>query len=179
MLVGFVIHAKNLLADFVGPAGEEAGLGRGGPAFGAEDARDIYFFLTEKLEQAVTGFILADGGDGNYFGAESSEIVGGVGATAGDDLRFAVLEDEDGGFAGDASDVAELEGVGNEIAEDDDGFGGETLDVFGEGDEIHGRSGSELFFGALGHLYLGSRGQRKHTKTVERIQVGLTSASED
>jgi hypothetical protein len=56
-------------------------------------------------------------------------------------LCFAVLEDEDGGFAGNASDVPKLEGVGDEIAEDDDGFGGEALDNFGEGDEVHGWSG--------------------------------------
>jgi len=153
-LIGLVINTENLLADFVGPAGEEAGLGGSGPGFNAVDARDVDFFGAEEFEEAVAGLVFADGGDGNYFCAESGEIVGGVGATAGHDLGFAVLEDENGGFAGDAGDVAELESIGDEIAEDDDGFGGEALDDFGEGDEIHGWSGSELLFGALGHLSL-------------------------
>ena len=169
---GFVVYAENLLASFVGPASEEAGFGGSGPAFDTEDAGDIHFFCAEEFEEAVTGFIFANGGDGKDFCAERDEIVGGVGAAAGDNLRFAVLEDEDGGFAGDAGDVAELEGVGNEIAENDDGFGGEALNDFGERDEIHGGCGNELFFGALGHLGLRIPGKRKHTRTVERIQVG-------
>ena len=152
--VGFVVHAQNLLADFVGPAGEEAGFRRGCPAFDTDDAGDIHFFLAEEFEEAVAGLIFADGGDGNHLGAESSEIICGVGAAARDDLGFAMLKDEDWGFAGDAGDVAELEGVGNEIAEDDDSFCGEALDIIGERDEIHGWSGSQLFFGALGHLSL-------------------------
>jgi len=153
-LAGFVVYTENLLADFVGPSGEEAGFGRSGPAIDAENAGDVDFFVAEELEEAFAGFVFADGGDGNDFGAEGGEIVGGVGAAAGDDLGFAMLENENGGFAGDASDVAELESVGDEIAEDDDGFGGEALDDFGESQEVHGGSGSELFLGALGHLSL-------------------------
>jgi len=153
-LVWLVVNAENLLADFVGPAGEEAGFGGSGPGFDAVDTGDVDFFGAEEFEEAVAGLVIADGGDGNYFGAEGGEIVGGVGATAGNDLGFAVLENEDGGFAGNAGDVAELEGVGYEIAEDNDGFGGEEIDDFGKGDEIHGWSGSELLFGALGHLSL-------------------------
>jgi hypothetical protein len=100
----------------VGPAGEEAGFGGSSPALCAEDAGDIHFFLAEESEEAVARFIFADGGDGNYFSAEGGEIVGGVCATAGDDMCFTVLEDEDGGFAGDAGDVADLESIGYEIA---------------------------------------------------------------
>ena len=170
-VVGFVVYAENLLADFVGPTGEEAGLRWGGPALDAEYAGDVDFFLAEEFEQAVAGLIFADGGDGNHLGAQSGEIIGGIGAAAGDDLGFAVLEDEDGSFAGDASDVAELESVGDEIAEDGDGLGGKALDVFGEGNQIHGWSGSQLFFGALRHLSLRIQCKRKHTKTVEMIQV--------
>jgi hypothetical protein len=165
-LAGFVVDAENLLAYFVGPAGEEAGFSRGGPALDAKDAGEVDFFLAEKFEQAVAGFVFADGGDGNYFGAESGEIVGGVGAAAWNDLGFAMLEDEDGGFAGNAGDVAELEGVGDEIAEDDDGFGGEALDDFSESDEIHGGCGGQLFFGALGHLSL-----KIQSTAVSRLSV--------
>ena len=52
-----------------------------------------------------------------------------------------MLEDQDRGFAGDAGDVAELEGVGDEIAEDHDGFGGEALHVFSEGQQVYGGRG--------------------------------------
>jgi hypothetical protein len=165
-LAGFVVDAENLLADFVGPAGEEAGFSGSGPAFDAKDAGEIDIFLAKEFEQAVAGFVFADGRDGEHFGAEGGEIVGGVGAAAGDDLGFTMLEDEDGGFAGDAGDVAELEGVGNEIAEDDDGFRGEALDDFGESDEIHGGCGRELFFGALGHLSL-----KIQSTAVSRLSV--------
>ena len=165
-LIGFVVDAEHLLADFVGPAGEEAGFSGSGPAFDAKDSGEVDFFVAEKFEQAVAGFVFADGGDGGNFGAEGGEIIGGVGAAAGDDLGFAMLENEDGGFAGDAGDVAELEGVRDEIAEDDDGFGGEALDDFGEGDEVHGGCGSELFFGALGHLSL-----RIQSTAVLRLSV--------
>ena len=140
-LIGFIVHPEDLLADFVGPSGEEAGLGGRGPAFGGEDAGNVDFFRAEKFAQAVAGLVLADGGDGNYLGSERGEIVGGIGAAAGYDLGFAMLEDQDRGFTGDAGDVAELKGVGDEIPEDDDGFGGETLDVFGEGKQVYGGRG--------------------------------------
>ena len=77
-----------------------------------------------------------------------------------------VFEDEDGSFAGDAGDVAILKSVGDEIAENDDSFRGEALDDFGESDEIHGGCGSELFFGALGHLSL-----RIQSTAVSRFSV--------
>ena len=165
-LAGFVVYAENLLADFVGPAGEEAGFGGSGPAFDANDAGEVNIFLAKEFEQAVAGFVFADGGDGDDFGTEGGEIVGGVGAAAGNDLGFAMLEDEDGGFAGDAGDVAELEGVGDEIAENDNGFRGEALDDFGEREEVHGGCGRELFFGALGHLSL-----RIQSTAVARLSV--------
>lgn len=165
-LAGFVVHAEDLLADFVGPAGEESGFGRSGPAIDAENAGDVDLLVAEKFEETVAGFVFADGGDGNDLGAEGGEIVGGVGAAAGDDLGFTMLENEDGGFAGDTSDVAELKCVGDEIAEDDDGFGGEALDDFGERQEVHGGSGSELFLGALGHLSL-----RIQSTAVSRFSV--------
>ena len=66
-LIGFVVHAEDLLADFVGPSGEEAGFGGRGPALGGEDAGDVDFFGAEEFAQAMAGFVLADGGDGNYF----------------------------------------------------------------------------------------------------------------
>ena len=140
-LIGFIVHAEDLLAYLVSPSGEEAGFGGRGPAFGGEDAGDVDFFGAEEFAQAMAGFVLAHGGDGNYLCAEGGKIVGGVGATAGDDLRFAMLEDQDRGFAGDSSDVAELEGVGDEIAEDHDGFGGEALHVFSEGQQVYGGRG--------------------------------------
>ena len=44
-----------------------------------------------------------------------------------------MAKDQDGGFAGDAGDFAELEVVGDEISEKNNGLGRKLLDVFGEG----------------------------------------------
>ena len=138
IMIGLVVHAEDLLADFVGPASQEAGLGWRGPVLDAEDSGDVEPLGVEEAEKALAGVIVADGGDGKNLGAKSGEIIGSVCSAARDDLRFAMLQDEDRGLARDASDVADLEGVGNEIAEDNDGFGGEAFDVFGEGKKIDG-----------------------------------------
>src|SRR5258708_34039217 len=85
-LVGFVVHAENLLADFVGPAGEETSFGWRGPAFDADDAGDIHFVLAEEFEETVAGLIFAAAGDGKHLAAESGEILLWFGAPARDDL---------------------------------------------------------------------------------------------
>jgi len=46
------------------------------------------FLIAEKFEETVAGFVFTDGCDGKNFGAESDEIIGGVGTAAGDDLGF-------------------------------------------------------------------------------------------
>ena len=161
-MVGFVVHAEDLLADFVGPSGKEAGFGRGGPAPGAEDAGDVHFLCAEEFAEAITRQVITDGSDGNDLGAKGGEIVGRVGAAARHDLSFTMLEDQDGSFAGNPGDVAKLEGVGDEIAQDDDGFGGKTLDVFGEGEEVDGGSdrlrGRALHEGSSKGMFISVRG---------------------
>jgi len=140
----FVIHAKNLLGDFMGPAGEEAGFRGGGPVFGAEDAGDVKLLRAEEIAEVVAGFVFAYCSNGNDFGPKGGEVVGGVGAAAGNDSRFVMLEDEDRSFAGDTGDISNLEGIGDEIAEDDDGFGGEAFDIVGEGEEVDRGGGGAL-----------------------------------
>ena len=161
-VAGFVVHAEDLLADFVSPSGEEAGFGRGGPAPGAKDAGDVHSLRAEEFAEAISGQVITDGGDGNDFGSKGGEIVGRVGAASGNDLSFTMLEDQNGSFAGDPGDVAELEGVGDEIAQDNDAFGGEALDVFREGEEVDGGGGGlgrrALHEGSLDGMFISVRG---------------------
>ena len=145
-LSGFVVHAEDLLADGVGPAGEEAGLGGGGPISRVNDLGSGNFLLTEDVDEVIAGVIAADSSDGDDLGAEGSEIAGGIGAAAGYDLRFAVAEDEDGSFARDAGDVTVLEGVGDKIAEDENSFGGKAIDDVGEGEDVDGGRGGIRFY---------------------------------
>ena len=71
--------------------------------------------------------------------AKGGKIIGGVGAAAGENAGFAMAKDQDGSFAGDAGDVAVLERIGDEIAEDHDAFACEALDEFGESEQIRER----------------------------------------
>jgi hypothetical protein len=143
------VDAKNLLADGVRPAGKEAGFGRSRPAFYTEEAGEIDAFAAEIVDQRVARGIVADGADGEHPRAEGGKIVGSIGATAGNELRFAMAKNQDGRFARDARNFAELEFVGNKIAEENDGFRREFIDVVGEGHEIDGRRQCVLLGGAL------------------------------
>jgi len=96
---GFIVDAENLLRDGVGPASEETRFSGSGPAFGTNDAGRVDVAFTESVDEADAGVIVADGGDGDDLGAEGGEIVGGVGTTSGNDLCFAMTEDQDGSFA--------------------------------------------------------------------------------
>ena len=84
-------------------------------------------------DQRISGGIIAYSGDGQNARAERREVVGGVGSAAGNNLSFAMLEDQDGCFARDARDFAILEFIGHEITEENDSFRGELLDALAEG----------------------------------------------
>src|SRR5215471_8504664 len=96
---GFIVDAENLLRDGVGPASEETRLSGSGPAFGTNDAGRVDVAFTESVDELDAGVIVADGGDGDDLGAEGGEIVGGVGATSGNELCFAMAKDQDGSFS--------------------------------------------------------------------------------
>ena len=96
---GFVIDAENLLSDGVGPASEETRFRGSGPTFGANDAGSVDVAFTESVDETSAGGINADGSDGDDLGAKGGEIVGGIGATARNDLGLAMAEDQDGSFA--------------------------------------------------------------------------------
>ena len=95
----FAIDAQNLLADGVGPAGKDACLGGSRPTLDAENAGDIDTLASEVGDERVASGVIADSADGKHACAEGGKIVGGVGAAAGSEMRFAMAEDEDGGFA--------------------------------------------------------------------------------
>ncbi len=134
-----IIHAKNLLTNGVGPTSKETSFGRSGPARNADDAGEVHFFLTEDVEELVACGVIAHGSDGENFGAESNEIVGGIGSATRDDLGFAVAKDEDRSFTGYAADFTELEGVSNKIAEDHDRLGRKMFDIFRKSEQVDRR----------------------------------------
>ena len=119
-------------------------------AFDAKYAGSIDPPFFEIGDQGVAGGVLSHGGDGKNARAERGEIVRGVGTATGHELGFAMAQDQDRRFAGDAGDFAELEFVGNEVAEDGHRPAGKLLDVFGESQEIDGsRSRRGLRLGTL------------------------------
>ena len=134
----FVVDAQNLLPHGVCPAGEKAAFGRRRPAFHAENARDIDSQATKMSNQRVPRRVIANGGDGKNVRAERREVVGSIGSAAGNNLSLAMFEDQDRRFARDARDFAILKFIGDEIAEEHNGFRGELLDALAEGEQVDG-----------------------------------------
>src|SRR5579859_1528065 len=58
------VDAENLLADGMGPAGEDAGFGGSRPAFDAKNSRDIDMFASEVGDERITGRIDTDSTNG-------------------------------------------------------------------------------------------------------------------
>jgi hypothetical protein len=135
---GFVIDAQNLLADSVRPSSEKTPFRWRPPALYAKDAGNVDTLASEMSNQRVASGVIADSCYGQDARAERSEIVGGVGTAAWNNLSFAMFEDQDGGFAGDTGDFAELKFIGNEIAEENNSFRGELLDAFAKGEKVDG-----------------------------------------
>jgi hypothetical protein len=123
------VDAKHLLPDGVSPASEDARLGRCRPTFHAKHTRDVDPLVSEVLDKSFAGKIIADRADGQDSCAESREIVGRVGAAAGSEMRFAMAENQDRRFARNTRNFAELIFISDKIAEEDDGFRRELLDV--------------------------------------------------
>ncbi len=132
------IHAENLLPHSVRPAGEEARLGWRGPTFHANNSGNVRAFATEIFDERVTLGVLANGGDGKRACSQVGEVVRGVGASARDDLRLAVAQNQNRRLARDAGNVSELKFVGNKIAEQHDRLRGKFLDAFRKGEQVHG-----------------------------------------
>ena len=83
-------------------------------------------------DERIAGRVIAHSANGQDPRAKRRQIVGSVGPAAWNKLRFAVLQDQHGGFARDAGDFAEPKFIGNEITEQNDGLRGKLLDTFGE-----------------------------------------------
>ena len=93
---GLVVDAQDLLSDGVSPASKEARFSGSSPALGTNDAGGVDVAVAESVDETIAGIIVADGGDGDDLGTERGEIVGGIGAAAGNDLRFTMAEDQNG-----------------------------------------------------------------------------------
>jgi len=89
-------------------------------------------------DQRVSRRVIAHCGDGQDARAERRKVVCSVGAAAGNNVSFAMFEDQDGRFARDARDFAILEFISYEIAEENNGFRGELLDALAEGEKVDG-----------------------------------------
>src|SRR5258707_13947496 len=98
------------------PAGEKASLGWRGPTLHAENAGDVDLLAAKMSDQRVPSGVIANGGDGEDARAERSEGVGGGGSAAPNDVRFAMLWDQDRRLARDAGDFTVPGFIGNKIA---------------------------------------------------------------
>src|ERR1700674_2792845 len=134
----FIVDAQHLLSRGVRPAGEKAAFGRRRPALHAENIGNIDALAAEMSDQSIARSIIANRGNGQDARAERSEVVCSVGATAGNNLSFAMFEDQDRRFTRDARDFAVLEFIGHEIAKENNTFRGELLDALAEGEKIYG-----------------------------------------
>jgi len=90
-------------------------------------------------DQRVSRGVIAHRRDGQDARTERREIIGGVGSAAGNNLSFAMFDDQDRRFARDARDFAILELIGHEITEENDRFRSEPLDALAEGEKVDRR----------------------------------------
>ena len=90
--------------------------------FDAEDAGDVDALAAEISDERISGWIVTDSADGKDAGAESRKIVGGVGAAARNEMRFAMAKDQDRRFARNARNFAKLKFIGDKIAKENDRF---------------------------------------------------------
>ncbi len=145
------VNAQHLLPDGVRPAGKEARFRGSRPAFHAMNPGNIDAPSAKIGDEGVACRVVADSADGVDASTQCGEIVGGICATAGNELRFAMTKNEHGSFAGDARDFAKLKFVGDEIAEQNYGFRRELLDTLGESHKIH-RKRSRTFHALTLHF---------------------------
>src|SRR5690348_10989494 len=117
-----VVVAQNLLRDGMGPTAKKPALGRGRPAFHAQDPARTHTFLAKILEESVTCRIIANDRKWHHLCAKSRKIIRGVGAPAGNHLRLAMLQDQDWCFARNARNVAVTKFVGDKIPKDNNRF---------------------------------------------------------
>ncbi len=141
-ILRLAVDAHHLLARSVRHAGENARLGDRGVALVFEHAAHSDALVAKVFQQHAPGFVVADDADGKNIHAEIGEIIGGVGAAAGDDRALAMLENQHRRFARHARNLAEDEFVGDQVAQHRDGDLGKRLDDLPE---------AVGFFGMLGH----------------------------
>jgi len=94
---------------------------------------------TEMSDESIARRVIPHDGDGQDTRAKRGKIVGSICAAARNELRFAMFENQDWSFARDARNLSVLKFIGNEIPEENDGFGRKLLDAFSKSGEIDGR----------------------------------------
>src|SRR5204862_8264362 len=114
------VDAQHLLPPRVLAAGEDAGLGGGGPAGGDEDAARIGSHAAQHSAQAFADSVVADEPDGKDARAERGNVCGGVCAAPQAKLALLEADDEDRRLAADAIGLAVEVPVGDEILYQDD-----------------------------------------------------------
>jgi hypothetical protein len=113
-IAGFDVEAEELLR-----AADDAGLGDGGER-GGDDACGVDVGGFEGGgELALLGVCAPEAGE-ERLAAQTSEVHGDVGGAAGALVTVCVAKDGDGGFGGDAVDVADDVAVEHEIANNED-----------------------------------------------------------
>jgi len=130
------INPKNLLTDRVCPATKDARFGWRRPASDTKNAGNVEMFAPETADQSVARWVVSNRSDGQHASAERGKIIGGIGAATGNKLRFAMAEDEDRRFAGNARNLAKLKFISDEISQQDNRLGRKLLDTFREGEKI-------------------------------------------
>jgi hypothetical protein len=113
-LAGFDVEAEELLR-----AADDAGLGDGGERGGDDPGGVDGCGFEGSGELALLGVGAPETGK-ESLAAEAGEVHGDVGGAAGTLVAVGVAQDGDGGFGGDAVDLAEDVAVEHEVADDED-----------------------------------------------------------
>ena len=168
--VGFAIDAHHLLPGGVGHARENARLGHRGVTLIFQDAAHRDVLVTEGPDKKAARFVLSDDPDRQNVNFQVGKVVNSIRAAAGDDGALAMLEDEDGGFARDARNLAVDELVGNKVGERSDGHLGKDVEDFLE---------PLGFFGMSGHPGSFRAGETPALRSVEILSWAVPSLGDD
>src|SRR5579863_1457487 len=122
---------------------------RRGPSAHRHDARSIYVFPAEVIEKLPARGIVPHDPHRQNTCAQIRKIICGVCAASGDELRFAVTQDQYRRFTRDSGDFAEYKFVGHEIGENSNRLFREAFDELLEPCKVRAQSSFPIDFTAF------------------------------
>jgi hypothetical protein len=135
-LGGLSIHTHDLLALPVRKPAQDARFRRRGATRQAEDVTGGNILPSEILDQIVPGGVVAYRPHRHNPSPQIRKVVRSVGSASGDNLLFALLEDQYGRLPGDPGDFAVNELVSDKVAEQHNPLAGKPVQDCEQGGAI-------------------------------------------